>query len=317
MPEIPLYADLPTIDGERHAWGVFGPDDEFGCLNFLNPAAVSNAARLVETGKVISLDVPLGEPQPQFWAMRPPLQHRVRVHRHGRDDHLDEFNLQGSSQWDGLRHVRFRQHGYYGGRSEEQLDSTGVLGIERWAERGIFGRGILVDVAGFAADAGEPLDPTKTRSVDHALIAQVLASTGVKTRPGDILLVRTGWLAWYSGLTMERRQAIVADYERDRASFHIPGIDATEPSVAWFWNNRIAGIATDTPTFEVLPYDPKRGWAHHRLLALLGMPLGELWALEELARHCRQTGRYDFFLSSAPLKLPSGVATPANAYALF
>jgi len=36
------------------------------------------------------------------------------VNRGGRDDYVDNFAMQGSSQWDSLRHIRFREFGYYG-----------------------------------------------------------------------------------------------------------------------------------------------------------------------------------------------------------
>lgn len=317
--KVPDYLDLPLLEtsGERSSWGVFGPDDEMGTLNFLTSECVAHAATLVRTGRTISLDLPLGEPQPQFWAARPPLKHHVRVHRRGRDDHLDEFNLQGSTQWDSLRHVRFRMYGYYGGREEKDLDETGVLGIDRWAERGIIGRGVLVDVEGHMAASGKPVDPSQTLEISAALMGEVLEAQQVELRGGDVLLVRSGWLSWYMGLSPVERDGIVQRFQADRASFRAPGIDPRLETVAWLWDNRIAAVALDTPTFEVLPFDPTRGWAHHRLLALLGMPLGELWALDRLAGHCRETGQYAFFLSSAPLKLRNGVGSPANAYAIF
>jgi len=316
---VPDYFDLPTVGdtGERSAWGVFGADDNFGCLNFLTEERVAAAARLVRTGRSFGLDLPLGEPQPQFWAMRPSLQHSVRVHRHGRDDHLNSFYMQGSTQWDGLRHVRFRKYGYYGGVDEAQLDTSDAIGIDHWAQRGIIGRGVLVDVANYLASLGRPIDPTHTLEIDVALIEATLAHQGVRREAGDILLVRSGWLAWYTRLSAEQRQAIVTNYEADRSSFHAPGVDPTLKTVAWLWNSRTAAVAIDTPTFEVLPFDPDRGWAHHRMLALLGLPLGELWWLEDLSRHCREVAQYDFFLTSSPLRLPKGVGTPANAHAIF
>jgi hypothetical protein len=49
---------------------------------------------------------------------------------------------------------------------------------------------------------------------------------------------------------------------------------------------------------------------------MLGMPLGELWDLDALAEDCAADGRYEFFLTSAPLYVPGGVGSPINAYAL-
>ena len=54
----------------------------------------------------------------------------MTVNRGGRDDTLDNFAMQGSSQWDGLRHVRYREFGYWGGLQDEDVDDKGRLGIE-------------------------------------------------------------------------------------------------------------------------------------------------------------------------------------------
>ena len=43
------------------------------------------------------------------------------------------------------------------------------------------------------------------------------------------------------------------------------------------------------------------------------MPIGELWDLEKLAEECKKRGRWTFFLTSSPLNLRGGVASPPNA----
>jgi hypothetical protein len=52
------------------------------------------------------------------------------------------------------------------------------------------------------------------------------------------------------------------------------------------------------------------------LISLLGLTLGELWQLDELADVCAAEGRYSFMLSAPPLNLRGGVGSPANAYAV-
>ena len=42
------------------------------------------------------------------------------------------------------------------------------------------------------------------------------------------------------------------------------------------------------------------GFMHQNILALWGMPLGEMWDLEKLAETCRRLGRWTFFVTSAP-----------------
>ena len=62
-----------------------------------------------------------------------------------------------------------------------------------------------------------------------------------------------------------------------------------------------AGVVGDSPTFECWPpLEKERGYLHESVLALWGMPLGEMWDLEVLARKCMERGRWSFFVTSAP-----------------
>lgn len=56
---------------------------------------------------------------------------------------------------------------------------------------------------------------------------------------------------------------------------------------------------------------------HDYALAFWGMPLGEMWDLEALAAECETQQRWTFFLTSSPLNLPGGAASPPNAIAIF
>ncbi len=78
-------------------------------------------------------------------------------------------------------------------------------------------------------------------------------------------------------------------------------------------------IACDNPAVEVWPprWDGGPfGFLHRLLIGQLGLALGELWWLHDLARSSRADGRYTCFLTSAPLNLPGGVGSPANALAV-
>jgi kynurenine formamidase len=311
---LPKFDELPTLDetGERHTWDVFGRQDELGCLNFITSAEVAAAAAEVQTGEVVNLNLPLGQPQPQFWADRcAPEYNPVHNSQNIRDDYIDKLYTQGSTQWDGFRHLRYREHGYYGGRQDAALDTDGELGIQVWAERGIIGRGVLIDVPGHM-----DVVPDARLAIGPQLVEEILEAQGTIVRPGDILLVRTGWLEWYLALGDDIRNELAARLTADRGSAALPGLDPSREMTAWMWNRRIAAVAVDNPTAETLPYIREEGWAHHRLLVLLGLPLGELWSLAKLAASCRREERWSFLLSTAPMNIPRGVASPANAYAI-
>lgn len=46
------------------------------------------------------------------------------------------------------------------------------------------------------------------------------------------------------------------------------------------------------------------------------MPIGETWDLEKLAAACVERKCWTFFLTSQPLNIPNGVASPANVMAI-
>jgi hypothetical protein len=75
-------------------------------------------------------------------------------------------------------------------------------------------------------------------------------------------------------------------------------------------------VACDALALEVFPFDPMGTHLHGHLIALLGMPIGELWALDALAADCAADGRYTGLLTAAPLNIRGGVGSPADALAL-
>ena len=48
----------------------------------------------------------------------------------------------------------------------------------------------------------------------------------------------------------------------------------------------------------------------------MGLTLGEIFYLEDLAKDCAGDGRYAFLLVAPPLPVTGGVGTPINPYAL-
>jgi len=319
MSSLPKYSELPLLSGtgERQAWRVFGERDELGTVNLLGPDQIRRASKLIRTGKVINLSLPLNFPITLYdMATRSGYKHHIEVTRGGRDDYLDNFAMQGSTQWDSLRHIRFREFGYYGGRQDKDLDQHGELGIEHWARHGIIGRGVLLDAPTYMAKAGTPLVMNRKFPIDGALLEEIASAQKVSFEPGDILLLRTGWLAWYKGQNTAEREKMRGTLHPDPGGLGCPGLDARQATAGWVWDHQLAAIAADNPAVEALPVEPQTGFQHRRLIALQGMPLGELWDLDELADECAKDEVYDFMLMSAPLYVPGGVGSPANAYAI-
>ena len=314
---MPSYRDLPKLGqtGEHYSWDYFGRDDQLGTLNFLDPRAALNAMHGVRSGQAVCLSLPLNVPYPALSADRPPYTHHIERARIGRDDSLDGFFLQCSSHWDSLQHIRFREFGYYGGREEEDLD-RGELGIDVMARKGIIGRGILLDVERYARTHNLPYRLDQRVAIDVPTLKAILGEQRVEPRSGDILILRTGWLSWYLSLDAAGRDDLKGRQRGGEGAMECPGLEPSAKMAEWLWDNRFSAIAADNPALEALPIRREDGFLHHRILALLGMPIGEFFAVDELAAICAHRQDWTFLFTSAPLNLPNGVGSPNNSYAV-
>jgi kynurenine formamidase len=309
----PAYDELPMLGASqlRHAWEVFGEGDELGTLNRISDDVVRDAVTLVRTGRRIRLDLPLTIPHPPLFG-RAPMRHAVyELDRNTWDDRLDAFQLQGSTQWDGLRHIRAREFGFYGGWQGPPDSDPGRLGIDRWADHGIIARGVLVDLS----DGGR-LDPFRTRAFTAEELAAAVEAQCGRLRRGDVLCLRTGWTDRYLAMGKDARIALT-DRDAERTTRQWAGLAGSEAMARYLWESGVAAIVADNPALEVAPGDAAVGDLHRRLIPCLGFAIGELFALGELAGACAEQGRTEFLFTSLPLKVPGGVGSPGNAMAVF
>jgi kynurenine formamidase len=315
--KIPKFSQLPVKPGAPtdSNWGVFGDDDEAGCINFLTADGVIEAAKLVRKGQVFRLDTPVNYASPPLFN-RDPVKHTKKSFASygllGFDDVLDAYNTQEGSQWDGLGHVgNLRAQAFYNGVTEEQITHSHKLGIHNWADRFV-GRGILIDACRYRSEQGRPVNPLTNDRYSLDDLQQALKAQVTELKRGSILLVRTGWMPAYLAASAQQKREM-APLDRLKAC----GIDDSREMVAWLWDSRVAAIGTDCPAVEPWPWDFKDpGALHYRTLSLLGLPLGEQFNLEQLAADCAEDKRYEFMLVSVPLNLQGGIASPPNAVAI-
>jgi kynurenine formamidase len=315
-PNLPAYDQLPVRAGAPagSAWGVFGDRDEIGTINLLTPECVVAAAGSIRSGRVFALNLPIDIPNPPLFTRQ---AHRHTVKQFDApadfvlDDYLDNFYPQASSQWDALAHVKHPVFGAYNGIPDREITGRGGtrLGIDNLARRGIAGRGVLADIGRYYARTGKTINYTQAQSIPLEDLEATLAAQNSPLQPADILLVRIGWTRFYLGASREVKEELARETV-------VPGIEGSVRMARWLWENHLAAVASDSPALEALPKAPEEEFLHFHMLAFFGMPIGEMWNLEALADDCAADGRYDFFLTSAPLNVPGGVGSPPNAVAI-
>lgn len=315
---IPPFDSLPRLpwNGVQHAWDVWGRGDNLGTLNRLTGPVVAAAAGCVRTGERIGVSLPLGLPDPPFFG-RKGFRHSFEpMGPIAWDDWIDGFYLQCSSQWDGLRHIG-SPDGWYGGWRDQPADDLEPLGIHHWAERGIIGRGVLVDLAsgvpGGGPDGG--YDPFTRVTFRPGDLSAALRAQGTALRDGDILCVRTGWTDKYLELDAAGRTAL-ADGMKDVSGYTSAGLAGSEEMAGFLWESGVAAVACDNPAVEVVPADRSEGFLHGRLITGLGMAIGELFSFGRLAAACAAAGRHEFLFAAVPLNVTGAVGSPANAVAI-
>ena len=150
------------------------------------------------------------------------------------------------------------------------------------------------------------LDPFSCTEISYQNLQRAIADYNLTFHAGDIFFIRCGFTKAYNALSSPEQLALA---QRPRADFM--GVEPTEEILEWLWENQFAAVAGDSPSFERSPVGlgktendiSSKVCLHQWLLGGWGMPIGEMFDLEELAEHCRQRGRWSFFLSSVPLKV--------------
>jgi len=317
MTELPDYADLPPAPGGgRSGWGLFGAGDNLGLVNLMTPQRIAAAARLVRRGQTFCLDMPLGSVSPALAMFRGAPRHEV-LHQPGTagfDDVYDNFYPQASSQWDSLAHIGYAPDQMYNGVTEQEVLTGTRNTIDHWARHCLAGRAVLLDVERAMRDAGWPYDPGDSSAIGVADLELARRQAGVEYAPGDVILLHTGFAAWYV-----RQESRVKN--RLHGNVAAPGLEHSEAVCEYLWNSHAAAIASDTYGVEVFPADvsPQAhtfGFLHNMLIGQFGMALGELWWLADIASDCRADGRYTMFFTSAPLHVAGGISSPPNALAI-
>jgi hypothetical protein len=333
-------------------WGDWGADDQRGRMNMITPEKRKQAFAEVREGIAFNLSLPLDLPggtavnprrhpprlEPTMRGGKINFNVPIRLLHDGATDIVCDdavmMHLQYSSQWDSFAHVGqfFDVDGdgqdemvfYNGYRAGEDIvgpidyrggkeQPTGAghigarkLGIENLAEGCAQGRAVMIDL--FAHYGLE------RRYVSYEELMRVLDRDHIVIEPGDMVCFRTGFDRWM----IEKNKTIRDRAEVDEVLYGLDGRD--EKLLNWITDCGAAALISDNVAVELTPPRPIKGSGptlplHAHCLFRLGVHLGEMWLLSELADWLRAHGRSRFLLTAPPLRLPGAVGSPPSPIA--
>jgi kynurenine formamidase len=191
---------ISAMSQEKWYPSKHGADDTLGAINFLSPAKVLEAAKLITKGKTYALGVELGRDTPAYGTRSFQLFAVGSGDGGGaslgankatsNDDWMLVWNGIGS-QLDGLGHLGI-DHRYYNGVHITEFwaaDGLTKFGIDKVPP--IVTRGVMLDIAAYKGvtmmKAGTP--------INKADIQGAMKRQDVTVGKGDVVILNTGWQA--------------------------------------------------------------------------------------------------------------------------
>jgi hypothetical protein len=245
-------------------------------------------------------------------------------------DDVVAMTLQYSTQWDSLAHIgqMFDADGdgvpemvfYNGYRAGSDVvgpvdyrdggaaptgatSNARALGVENMAKSCIQGRAVMIDLFAHYGRARQ--------YVGYDELMTVLERDKVAVESGDLVCLRTG----FDNVILEMGRT--PDGARLANSCAV--LDGRDERLQnWVTKSGLVALISDNYAVEAVPSRDGDGPScaalplHAHCLFRLGVNLGELWYLSELADWLRAHGRSRFLLTAPQLRLPGAVGSPAT-----
>ena len=301
---VPTKDEVLAYLKEDNNWGRWGDDDQKGAVNMVTDQKRAAAARLVRTGKAVSLSrefpkLPAGNnPTPAIHYMKRNL--RGETGGSAVDYYGISYHGTATTHLDALCHV-WDHNGMWNGADPMDVitfDGAEWGSIEQWKE-GIITRGVLLDVP---KHRGEPY-VTQESPVHGWELEDIAREQGVAMEPGDALVVYSGREKW--------NEAGNPLWGSDRDLR--PGLHAS--CLRFIKESDCCVLVWDMMDHTPNGYDVP--WSVHGAIFAYGIGLLDNALLEPLAETCAQEGRYEFMLTINPLRVVGGTGSPVNPVALF
>jgi hypothetical protein len=152
MPERPLPTEpeVRALIHDRRNWGRWGKDDQLGAINLITPSKRAAAARLVRTGRSVSLSRPFPKEPGLNNAL--PAHHYMRMLPRGKGGFAADYygifyHGVASTHIDALCHTWDEQAMWNGRDPKKEITFDGATfgSVEHWSE-GILTRAVMLDV---------------------------------------------------------------------------------------------------------------------------------------------------------------------------
>ena len=301
---VPTKEEVLAYLVEDRNWGRWGADDQVGAVNLVTPEKRAAAARLVRSGRALSLSREFpktpapNNPTPAIHYMK----QLVRGEHAGCS--LDYYGISyhgtATTHLDALCHT-WDANGMWNGRKPEEtitMEGAAFGSVDHWKE-GIITRGVLLDVP---KHRGEPY-VTHDNPVHGWELEDIEKEQGVSLQPGDALVVYSGREKWNEdgnplwGSNPDRR----------------PGLHAS--CLKFIRQSDCCLLVWDM--MDLMPHGYDLPWSVHGSIFAYGVGLLDNALLQPLAEACAQEGRYEFLLTVNPLRVVGGTGSPVNPVVLF
>ena len=287
-------------------WGRWGAEDERGTLNLLTPETVLAATQVCKTGKVYSLAMPIQKTGAPIFDYRGAPQ-RLSLTSCADAGMYDDFGApeglganedvfviasHSITHMDALSHVFAENKMYNGYGAETFTTAAGAQKLDITKTGSFAGRGVLLDLPRHLGV--DWLEPGMVIGSD--LLEACRAAQGSELRPGDILLVRTGFLDFYATGNAGFEQAGL-------------GLDA----VSFIDDHEVVAVGADNSAIESIPFDNNEFLTVHiELLVKRGVTLMEHLSLSQLAAD----GCHEFLFTVGALPVTGAAGSPINPIAI-
>ena len=296
----------------------WGKDDTVGSVNEITPEIITDAAKLIKTGKRYSLGMVTSRNTPAFGARTFALY--TVPHANGNGKPWGKYDVTANDDWalvymgvgsqiDGLGHVGINHVYYNGNHIDDFYSAGGLTKLGTHEIPPIVTRGILLD----AVDYMKTTDMSKVMSVkgiemlretvaiNKADILGMLEKQKLTVQKGDVVLLHTGFME-------------MAEIDSKRYMKSLPGYGLE--GALFLAEKNIVAIGADTFGAEVWPGErADEGYflpVHTELITKRGIYLLENMVTRELA----DDKAYEFMFVLGQAKLKGAVQMIINPVAI-